>query len=69
MSARRRRGAGTCPSSSRWPLAYDAPCGCSGRYARPAVPWLARDTCHPGGLCMAYDAPCGGSGRYARPAV
>ena len=27
-----------------WPMAYDAPCGGSGRYARPAVP-LARDTC------------------------
>eukprot|EP00966_Prymnesium_polylepis_P130066 3008065-Prymnesium_polylepis.1 len=26
-------------------MAYDAPCGGNGRYARPAVPWLARDTC------------------------
>ena len=28
-----------------WPMAYGAPCGGSGRYARPAVPWLARGTC------------------------
>ena len=27
-----------------WPVAYDAPGGGVGRYARPAVP-LARDTC------------------------
>eukprot|EP00966_Prymnesium_polylepis_P175687 4066211-Prymnesium_polylepis.1 len=25
-----------------WPMAYDAPCGGSGRSAPPAVPWLAR---------------------------
>eukprot|EP00966_Prymnesium_polylepis_P103220 2390917-Prymnesium_polylepis.1 len=28
-----------------WPLAYDAPGGGVGRYARPAAPWLARGTC------------------------
>eukprot|EP00966_Prymnesium_polylepis_P148859 3439034-Prymnesium_polylepis.1 len=28
-----------------WHEAYDAPCGGSGRYVRPAVPWLARGTC------------------------
>eukprot|EP00966_Prymnesium_polylepis_P217478 5033455-Prymnesium_polylepis.1 len=26
-------------------MAYDAPGGGIGRYARPAVPWLARGTC------------------------
>eukprot|EP00966_Prymnesium_polylepis_P301105 6957549-Prymnesium_polylepis.1 len=31
-----------------WPMAYGAPCGGSGRYARPELrcrDWLARGTC------------------------
>eukprot|EP00966_Prymnesium_polylepis_P199513 4623819-Prymnesium_polylepis.1 len=39
MVIRRGGGAtwtGTWPSSMVWPMAYDAPCGGSGRYARPA---------------------------------
>eukprot|EP00966_Prymnesium_polylepis_P170840 3948869-Prymnesium_polylepis.1 len=56
-------------SSSSWPMAYDAPGGGNGRYARPVVP-LARSFVVQVELYwpIAYDAPCGGSGRYARPA-
>eukprot|EP00966_Prymnesium_polylepis_P008005 184388-Prymnesium_polylepis.1 len=48
-------------------MAYDAPCGGSGRYARPAVSWLARGTCRCEDWPMMRRAVA--SGRYARPAV
>eukprot|EP00966_Prymnesium_polylepis_P088795 2054748-Prymnesium_polylepis.1 len=35
-------------TGSTWPMmVYDAPCGGIGRYAPPAVPWLARERSAP----------------------